>query len=551
MSSDNTITDINTEQLLDEKNFESFPTRFDYRKLFSDIQLNKLTKAEKRNIYRHLCKTDLYFLIRYAQNRPDVMHPWLYKRSLECKRVDNVIDLWAREHYKSTFKSNGCLIQHLLNNPDHGICTFSHTKKVASDFHKSLRSVLENSDFLLNLFPELFYPAGSDNYNDERIFLRTHSSGRKEPSLSYGGLIIGQPIGMHFDYLNYDDIVVEEGCNTPEQMEKLVNSFALSFSMGRGEKYIKTISGTRYHYADLFSDLMEQGDTAWDWRVYPAEDDWGDAVLFSNEWLADKRMRQGSYIYNCQYLLDPASRDTVSFPHGGYRTFTELPTEGIAGDAVLCDPALSKKGCYAVIMYVLVTADHRIYVDHYWSRRGTRNSQIVEMMYEFDRVYNPRSLAVETVGYQMAIKQDLEDRYVRETGRSRRIDELKPGGKGKDVRVLGLQSYYENGQIFIRDTMRELINETDDHPFHKYKDHIDLLAYVPQLFMQRFGFEIQKSLVTGNFDRTDVLPHNRGKTLTKPNGQSISDSMNRTKRTEALSWQRGNRRIGNQVRRQS
>ena len=68
---------------------------------------------------RWLATVDRYYLLVKLLGRTDVWHPWLYER---CRQVelhpDNHLDLWAREHYKSTIISFGLTIQDILKNPD-------------------------------------------------------------------------------------------------------------------------------------------------------------------------------------------------------------------------------------------------------------------------------------------------------------------------------------------------------------------------------------------------------------------------------------------------
>jgi hypothetical protein len=88
--------------------------------------LKKYSQPEREETLRRLCRTDLYFLLWYALGRADIEREWLFKRCREIQAdSDNRLDLWAREHYKSTIITFGLTVQDILNNPELTIGIFS------------------------------------------------------------------------------------------------------------------------------------------------------------------------------------------------------------------------------------------------------------------------------------------------------------------------------------------------------------------------------------------------------------------------------------------
>ena len=105
-------------------------------------------------VCRRMCRTSLYFLIRYGLDRRDIEHPWLLDRCTEVGNAPNgYLDLWAREHYKSTIITFALTIQDIL--ASHGedsiedrevtIGIFSHTRPIAKKFLRQIQQELETN----------------------------------------------------------------------------------------------------------------------------------------------------------------------------------------------------------------------------------------------------------------------------------------------------------------------------------------------------------------------------------------------------------------------
>jgi predicted phage terminase large subunit-like protein len=57
---------------------------------------------QQKIVLRSLARNNLFFLLRYICNRPDVDNDWLFARCNEVQAApDGYLDLWSREHYKA------------------------------------------------------------------------------------------------------------------------------------------------------------------------------------------------------------------------------------------------------------------------------------------------------------------------------------------------------------------------------------------------------------------------------------------------------------------
>src|SRR5688572_25868366 len=87
--------------------------RRDYLALLNGLRDS--TESRRKEVLRHLCRTDLYFLLRYMMGRKDLEHPWLYQRCLDIQdEPDGYLDLWARYHFKSTIQTFAKTVQDIL-----------------------------------------------------------------------------------------------------------------------------------------------------------------------------------------------------------------------------------------------------------------------------------------------------------------------------------------------------------------------------------------------------------------------------------------------------
>ena len=86
-------------------------------------------------VVRELCLVDLAYLLIRACRRTDLLQPWLYARIREVEaNPNNRLDLWAREHGKSSIITFGLTISDILNDPEVTIGLFSHTRPICKGF---------------------------------------------------------------------------------------------------------------------------------------------------------------------------------------------------------------------------------------------------------------------------------------------------------------------------------------------------------------------------------------------------------------------------------
>jgi len=252
---------------------------------------------------RALCLEDRFYLLVKALRRYDALHPWVYARCREVeKRPDDCLDLWAREHYKSTVITFAGVIQEILRDPEITVCIFSHTKGIARKFFRQIKLEFESNDVLKRAFPDILWAdphKEAPRWAEETGLVVKRKCNPKESTLEAWGLVDGQPTSAHYRLRVYDDVVAPESVTTPDQVQKTTAAWELSDNLGMvgGRKWHV---GTRYSFADTYQSILER--KALKARIYPATDTGhpdGNPVLLSKEQWEEKKVIQGPATIAC------------------------------------------------------------------------------------------------------------------------------------------------------------------------------------------------------------------------------------------------------------
>lgn len=298
---------------------------------------------------RWLGKNDRFYLLTTLLHRPDALKPWLYARCREVEAdPDDHLDLWAREHYKSTIITFAGIIQEIIRDPEITIGIFSHTKPVARKFLIQIKTELETNTDLVYTYPDIFYTEpkkDAPKWSEEKGIVVRRKSNPKEATVEAHGLVDGQPTGAHFLLRVYDDVVTRESVGTPEQVAKTTSAWELSDNLGaRGAdgKSRRWHIGTRYSYADTYQAIIEK--RVLKQRIYPATDNGlvdGNPVFLSREVWQEKVKTQGLAVLAAQMLQNPAAGAQALFKKDWLR-FADIRPATL-NVYILADPASSRK----------------------------------------------------------------------------------------------------------------------------------------------------------------------------------------------------------------
>ncbi len=296
-----------------------------------------------------LARADRFYLLCVMLKRRDAYKRWLFERCREVEAdPDGYLDLWAREHYKSTIITFAGIIQEVLRDPEITICIFSHTRPGANKFLGHIKREFEHNVQLKAAYPDVLW----DNaYKDapmwslEKGISVIRQDNKKEATIEASGLVDGTPTGSHYLLRVYDDVVTKQSVATPEQIQKATEAYELSDNLGaRGPDGMmrEWVIGTRYSFADTYQSMINK--KVLKIRKYPATDDGtrtGNPVFLSRKALDAKLAKLSSHIFACQQLLNPSAGTEAMFDGKWFR-FHDIRPQTL-NVYIMVDPAGSKK----------------------------------------------------------------------------------------------------------------------------------------------------------------------------------------------------------------
>lgn len=401
------------------------------------------------------CRTDLYFLLRYGLNRPDAENRFVFDRCQEVQsRPDGYLDLWAREHYKSTVITYAKSIQDILIDPEVTIGIFSHTRPIAKAFLRQIKQEFERNETLKQWFPDILWRnphKDSPKWSEDEGIVVQRKTNPKEATVEAWGVVDGQPTSKHFRILNYDDVVTKESVTTPEMMGKTTDALALSYNLGAHGGVMRFV-GTRYHFNDSYKTLIDRGTVVP--RIIPATKDGkvsGEPVFLTREQLAKKRADMGPYVFGCQMLQDPKADETQGFKEEWLR-FAQISERGL-NKYILVDPASAKKkgSDYTAAWVIGLGADKNFYILDI-VRDRLNLTQRADLVMNWHRRWQPIAVGYEHYG-MMADIEHIKDVQERE---NYRFEIVSLGGSmPKEDRIRRLIPWFEGGRFFLPPSLRK------------------------------------------------------------------------------------------------
>ena len=442
---------------------------------------------------RELALGDLYFLLTIVLGRQDVKHDWLYARCMEVQEKPNgFLDLWSREHYKSTAISFGLTIQDILKNPDITVGIFSCTRPLAKRLLRQIKFEFESNALLKRLFPDILYAdprKESQKWSEDDGIIVKRKSNPAASTVEAWGLVDGQPTGKHFSLMVYDDVVTRESVTSPDMIRKVTEAWELSLNLGAHGGNVRYI-GTRYHMNDTYKTIMDR--EAAKPRIYPATVNGkpdGEPVFLDRETLMKKRREMGPYTFASQMLQNPTADDAQGF-NVEWLKHVRMETTAGMNIYIVVDPASEKKkeSDYTVMMVVALGQDENYYIVDMVRDRLNLTERGKKLM-ALHRQYRPKGVGYEKYGLQA----DVEFVKYLQGQENYRFDVTELGGQmPKNDRIRRLIPLFEQGRVYLpmslhyvdyqgrtSDLVRDFVDqEYTSFPVSHHDDMMDCLARI-------------------------------------------------------------------------
>jgi len=472
----------------------------------------KNTDEAQRQFLREQCRKSLYIFCKAILGFRDFT-PGLHLHV--CDIIQNQsyrrkLTLLPRGFFKSHIVTIGypiwLLIQEPNGNfrgPEERILIANATATNAEHFLSKIKSIFERNSVFQWLFPELI-PDFASRHITWNVGEATvpRKNDYPEPTFSTAGTGAAV-VSRHFTRIILDDLINEQHAVSPELMRKAIDwaKYTESLLEVTGRDEISMV-GTRWSFADIYSDAIEtegvySPENTLGWNTYIRKAIENDQPIFPERFdfkeLSRLREKYKDYMFSCLYLNDPRSSTINDFNAEWlkYYIFTEkgkiIPQDGSPIDPndmdrfVIVDIATSlrKDADYSAVVVVGTDENRRIFLLEAWRGR-VPTKQFIEQIFKLGMRWHVRCIYYEDSATQKLIEYTLQE-HAKETGQYIKVDSVKAGNKqSKEQRVRMVASYFQNGRVYIRESMTEFKNEYQDFPLGKHDDLIDAFAYFPR-----------------------------------------------------------------------
>lgn len=448
--------------------------------------------------------------------------------------------LWPRGYYKSSMGKGyalwsliPCPEQDYLGNPysqelrelhdPNGPVLFvGESEAVASSKLRDIKAQLESNQLIQWLFPEI-YPETRSKWTESELLLRRTKTMDESSLMAIG--VGGKITGFHFKKIIYDDIFGEKAAESLAEADKVWSWFEVAPGLlqdpGTGEELIL---GTRWKHgtADIYGKIkaqlpyeLEESGRSTGFVFFEKAIVDNDIPTFPDKYpwpvIKELQRRLGPYRFACNYMNRPNTPEGADFQPSWIKEYkisddkkTLVFSDGSPSISVsrllrmsFYDVSAGGKSASAENAQVVAGMDslRRIVCLKAWGENCTIGEAVHHWHTTNDKLRCYKN-HYEQVGAQKVVEDLIRERNLgsigvkgpmcRTCGDSHyRINPLPvkpPGGKSKEERIrMFAQEAFEQGRVYIHESMLKLRGQIEDFPHGDLVDIFDAFAYLCNL----------------------------------------------------------------------
>lgn len=401
--------------------------------LARSLALNDLRRAQT-NLWWLATEILGYTKLTESFHKP-MMDNMDFRRALRQigKYTKDELELWARDHYKTTVRIAQC-VQEILINQDVAIAVAHAVDEKALEFIEEVGTHFQTNTKLRNLRPEIMPGKSAKKWLISDQFTVQRTRFRRHPTMQGKGAG-SENTGGHCDIYVLDDIIGQTTIDD-NAMPKIRNWYKNTV-----RNVLKTdggwiwATGTRWDVNDIYSDWIASDH--WDVRIRAAletdgkPDYQGTSVLYGKEWILRKQSELGSS-FGPQMMNDPSPSSEKAWDPQLCEHFVNLEySKGQGFVVVLSDPAPAQIGSFdrrkrgdgekdywatAVVKFRQKGQRREIILLDLRSSKGWDHDEGFREVCRLQRKWGARHVAVESVGQAIALYHDTHRRIAREEG---------------------------------------------------------------------------------------------------------------------------------------
>lgn len=393
-------------------------------------------------------------------------------------REKRKLQLWPRGHGKSEATSINYVSWLIGNYPDIHVNIVTKTSSLAENILLALMTRFEHDEKYIEIFGEL-KPKRPVKWTTQEIIVERNEIS-KNPTIKATGLA-GPITGGRSDLIIKDDLIDEENVRTPLQFEKVV-SWHDKVLMPTLYPWGGDITiGTRWHYADLYAELMKPN-REYSVSLKQAIQPDGTALwptYWSIEKLNKRLQEVGSIVFSCQYQNDPTSMEGSLLKASWLNPWEHRPPAycryyfGI-------DPSLGEADYFGIAVLAQDPQTQQCYLVDVWAEHMPFPQILKEKLPLMVAQYRPLKIFMETNFWQKLLLKMPELQGM----------PIVPVNtvKNKEERFIPLSSHFEGKRVLVNPLLLnkgEFWTQWVQFPRGQHDDAVDCVELVVSNVLRR------------------------------------------------------------------